>query len=167
MSKSYKPISSKYISTTGIMHNHTLLSTFLDNLFPVGSVVIRADNKNPNTLYGGTWSKIASGRCLWGASSDSELNTTVDSGLPNITGTIGLGWGDGSAITLIMNRTWSGALYAYNDGSESNFAGASVQHCYTYNNRLAFNAASSNSIYGAADFVRPPQYKVYFWRRTA
>lgn len=32
MSKCYKPINSKYISTTGITHNRTLLSTKLDSI---------------------------------------------------------------------------------------------------------------------------------------
>lgn len=31
MSKSYKPISSKYISTTGIVHNHSTLSNIIEN----------------------------------------------------------------------------------------------------------------------------------------
>ena len=135
-------------------------------LYPVGSVYISINNVNPATYWGGTWQKIGEGRTLMGASTDSQLGTTVDSGLPNITANI-------------YTRTTQ-----YN-GSEFIYAGGGVTHSrLTYggdvvtqtnnpsgNNNNYHNyqldASRVNSIYGSSNIVQPPAVYVYFWVRTA
>lgn len=143
-----------------------------DIIYPVGSVYISTTTTNPKDLFGGTWEKIATGRCLWGADNDNELGTTVNSGLPNITGSIDPRWSDSSGGGIMMAAQNNGALYNERPSSHgywwatataSGGAGVNTQ----YKTRISFNAKNSNSIYGNSTIVQPPAYKVYMWRRTA
>lgn len=47
-----------------------------NDIYPVGSIYMSVNNVNPTTLFGGTWEKIAGGRCLIGADSSYALGTT-------------------------------------------------------------------------------------------
>lgn len=47
-----------------------------NDIYPVGSIYMSVNNVNPATLFGGTWEKIAGGRCLIGADSSYALGTT-------------------------------------------------------------------------------------------
>lgn len=47
-----------------------------NDIYPVGSIYMSANNANPATLFGGTWEQIAGGRCLIGANSDYALGAT-------------------------------------------------------------------------------------------
>lgn len=148
------------------------LHSIVDIIYPVGSVYISTTTVDPKDLFGGTWEKIATGRTLWGASADSELNTTVNSGLPNITGTYDPRWSDSSGGGIIMATQNNGAMYTSRPSNHgywwaavttSGKAGVNTQ----YHTRLNFSAKNSNSIYGNSTIVQPPAYKVYMWRRTA
>ncbi len=50
--------------------DYRLLS--FSDVYPVGSIYMSVDDTNPATLFGGTWERIAGGRCLIGAD-DSYL----------------------------------------------------------------------------------------------
>ena len=148
------------------------IHSIVDIIYPVGSVYISTTTANPRDLFGGTWEQIATGRTLWGASSDNELNTTVNSGLPNITGTYDPRWKDSTGGGIIMAAQNSGAMYTsrpsnhgywWANTTSSGGAGSNTQ----YHTRLNFSAQRSNSIYGNSTIVQPPAYKVYMWRRTA
>lgn len=148
------------------------IHSIADVIYPVGSVYISTTTTNPQDLFGGTWEKIATGRTLWGASADNELNTTVNSGLPNITGTFDPRWSDKSGGGIMMAAQNSGAMYTSRPSdhgywwaatTSSGNAGVNTQ----YHTRLNFSAKNSNSIYGNSTIVQPPAYKVYMWRRTA
>lgn len=52
---------------------------------PVGSYFLTESSDDPNTLFGGTWTKIQ-GNCLWCSDSSHAAGTTIAAGLPNITG---------------------------------------------------------------------------------
>ncbi|MCI6944429.1 MAG: hypothetical protein MR755_03030, partial [Faecalibacterium sp.] len=54
--------------------------------YPVGSIYQSTDPTSPAALFGGSWEEIASERVLMGASSAHAVGTTVEAGLPNITG---------------------------------------------------------------------------------
>lgn len=42
-------------------------SSFVDMIYPVGSIYMSMNNTSPETLFGGTWEKLAGGRCLMNA----------------------------------------------------------------------------------------------------
>lgn len=51
--------------------------TFLDmdEIFPVDTILCRADNISPASFLGGTWQKIAEGQTIIGASAEFPLNS--------------------------------------------------------------------------------------------
>lgn len=125
---------------------------------------ISEDPTSPAALFGGTWQEIAQNRALMGASYAHAAGTTVEAGLPNITGSLietaadsspfrgskaGLSKSGALRFTEV-NTSWGG--YGGNNGS-------------TYN--IEFNASLSNPIYGASSTVQPAAYYVHIWRRVA
>ena len=42
-------------------------SSIVDIIYPVGSIYMSMNNTSPETLFGGTWEKLAGGRCLMNA----------------------------------------------------------------------------------------------------
>lgn len=127
---------------------------------PVGSLYLSLTEENPSiSLGGGTWVKVGSGKCLWGADSSHAVGTTISAGLPNITseikGTAGYGaiqcstpsFSGAISGTYLGNAAWSG----------------STNGCYN----IKFDASKSNSIYGASTTVQPPALAVNIWKRTA
>ena len=67
MAKSFKYKDNTYLDTKGIVHNRKLLA---DIIYPVGSIYISANNTNPSTYYGGTWTQIKN-RFLFATNSTS------------------------------------------------------------------------------------------------
>lgn len=50
--------------------NHRINSnndSIVDMIYPVGSIYMSMNDTNPETLFGGTWKKLAGGRCLMNA----------------------------------------------------------------------------------------------------
>lgn len=169
MAKSFKYKDNMYLDTKGIVHNKQILA---DILHPIGSVYISVTNVDPSTLFGGTWEKIGTNRVLMGSDSDANLGKTVDSGLPNITGSIDPRWVDSSGGGVMMYIQNNKALYTSRPSDHGYWwasvtatggAGQNLQ----YHTRINFDASKSNSIYGKSSIVQPPAVKVYFWKRTA
>lgn len=42
-------------------------SSIVDMIYPVGSIYMSMNDTSPETLFGGTWEKLAGGRCLMNA----------------------------------------------------------------------------------------------------
>jgi hypothetical protein len=136
------------------------VKTVLSTIYPVGSIYIGTQNTCPmaSLIAGSTWSLVAQNKALW-TGNGSNGNTTINAGLPNITGAYNhqclLNWNGG---------TESGALYTGSGGSSTQNAGGSDGG---NTQTIAFDASKSNSIYGASNTVQPPAYRVNVWRRTA
>lgn len=127
--------------------------------YPVGSIFQTVSSTSPAALFGGTWQEIAQNRVLMGASYAHVAGTTVEAGLPNITGRAGP---DEQAGFYNVNRPNAyGAFYG---------GGKSYDWCATgsqYPGRdLCFDASLSNSIYGRSATVQPAAYYVHIWRRV-
>lgn len=117
---------------------------------------ISVDSTSPAALFGGSWEEIASERVLMGASSTHAAGTTVEAGLPNITGT----------LSEVM-----GSFYAYPSGSGAfsvEGIGRSLENGSSGNyGNIFFDASKSNAIYGRSTTVQPAAYYVHIWHRVA
>lgn len=57
------------------------IKSFLDAVYPVGSIYMSVESTNPGTLFGGKWTAIAQGRCLVGVNtSDNDFKTPEKTG---------------------------------------------------------------------------------------
>ena len=136
-------------------------------LYPVGSVYISINNVNPATYWGGTWQKIGEGRTLMGATSDSQLGTTVNSGLPDIQASARM---RSSSYNTGQNIWSNGGTNAFTITGQGNSTTADVlgqTNPASKMTQIDFKASSYNSIYGSSSIVQPPAVYVYFWVRTA
>lgn len=136
----------------------TAVASLLGSVYPVGSLYIGTQSTCPMAalIPNSTWEIVATNRALWGGNG-SNANTTIEAGLPNITGSF-----DAGTFNGITNGTgaFSGASASYN---------WALRGTYTqgYGANYPFNASNSNSIYGKSSTVQPPAYRVNVWRRTA
>ena len=128
----------------------TLLAAPTSGAYPVGSIYQSTDSASPASLIGGTWEQIASERVLMGASSTHAAGSTVEAGLPNITGAF---------------RTRSGAPSGafYQDSVTADISSGSNRDTST----CRLDASRSSSVYGKSTTVQPAAYYVYIWHRVA
>ena len=128
--------------------------------YPVGSIYQSTDPTSPAALFGGTWEQIASERVLMGASSSHAAGSTVEAGLPNITGTANGG-------VLSMSTPSSDGAFGgkYYNTTTSHGGGDKGDWFSTYDR--TFDASKSNAIYGRSSTVQPAAYYVHIWRRVA
>ena len=140
------------------------LSFILDTLLPVGTVYMTENaNFDPNKTWGvGVWINTAIDRVLQGTNDRSKVGTTIDAGLPNITGKAnvsGYGWKD-------WNDTSQGSLAVSVDIVPNRSASGSTSGDYSWGDTLLhIDASRSNPIYGSSDTVQPPAELVFIWKR--
>lgn len=124
------------------------------------------DPTSPASFIGGTWERMED--CtIWGASDTHPAGTTVEAGLPNITGKFVAALRDG--FTNNSHTKITGAFYengtTTGEGSYNSIStGVGIP---SGGAPFGFDASRSNSIYGASDTVQPPAYCLYLWRRVA
>ena len=123
--------------------------------YPVGSIFQTVSTTSPAVLFGGTWQEIAQNRVLMGASYAHAAGTTVEAGLPNITGSF-------VADVKKGEHKVSGAFTA---GSEIATTGEYSNFSDVY--KFSLDASKSNAIYGRSATVQPAAYYVHIWRRVA
>lgn len=128
------------------------------------------DPTSPASFIGGTWERVEN--CtIWGASDAHPAGTTVEAGLPNITGyayTRGVDSDSSTKQSVIFDDGAGGAFSVLNDVSEyTSFYDILTKNGKNNSAKLSFNASTSNPIYGASDTVQPPAYCMYIWRRVA
>lgn len=124
---------------------------------PVGSIYLTIKDENPSTKFGGTWEKLPSSVCLQTADTTHGAGTTIDAGLPNITGSF---YGD--MVSRDTSVTGTGAFRF--GGGKGNFT---IGSTYNLNTGFTFDASRSSAIYGKSTTVQPPSYVLIAWRRTA
>lgn len=128
--------------------------------YPVGSIFQTVSTTSPAALFGGTWQEIAFNRVLMGAGSGHAAGTTVEAGLPNITGRAGP---DEQAGFYNVNRPNAYGAF-YGGGKSYDWAASGTS---TPGKDLCFDASRSNPIYGRSATVQPAAYYVHIWRRVA
>jgi len=130
------------------------MTSIVNLMYPVGSIFIGVTDSCPLATYAGTWELVSTGRVLWGSDSNHSAGSTIEPGLPNITGEIK------GCESNSSHQGSSGAFtHSSTGGGEQNGNGTWV----TFN----FNASRSSSIYGNSTTVQPPAYVVNMWQRTA
>jgi len=132
----------------------TTLNNTLKSLYPVGSIYIGTQSTCPlaTLISGSTWTKVAEDKVLQTSSSSHSANSTINAGLPNITGTFG--------PVATGGFTATGAFY--NQGT----ARGTIKEDGSADYTVGFQASRSSSIYGGSSTVQPPAYVVNVWRRT-
>ena len=138
--------------------------SLLDFIYPVGSIVIRYDHLDPNTLFGGTWERIEN-RFLW-ATTDGGIignlggestHTLTESELPSHTHTlIRPQWyqGDGTTESTVYT-TSTGSIY-----------GSTASTTPSYRTVKGVKGIEATGG-GKAHNNMPPYIQVSAWRRTA
>ena len=121
---------------------------------------VSEDPTSPAALFGGSWEEIASERVLMGASSTHAAGTTVEAGLPNITGD---SWLRPNNNTITENGPFYLTDLEKRNPPVGNFNGDSKIPSAT----VGFDASKSNAVYGRSSTVQPAAYYVHIWRRVA
>ena len=141
-----------------------VLAAVVERDHPVGSLYISENSTSPAELYGGTWERVED--CtIWGASDTHPAGTTVEAGLPNITGAAIFRPYDSQYNTSVIWKSTGAFSYKADNTENSESIAASVFG--TNNLTFYFDASRSNPIYGASTTVQPPAYCMYIWRRVA
>lgn len=123
--------------------------------YPVGSIFQTVSTTSPAALFGGTWQEIAQNRVLMGASYAHAAGTTVEAGLPNITGSF--------VANVRFNYNKTSGAFTVSNSAASTGADNSDAGIFTY----SLDASKSNAIYGRSATVQPAAYYVHIWRRVA
>lgn len=138
-----------------------------DTIYPIGSIYLSINNINPSTFLGGTWETVGAGRVLQGVDLNQTAGTTVEAGLPNITGTAKTN-STASFVTAsnvdFDTGAGTGALRAYISQTNNKYSYGSGSY---FGSNIGLDASASSSIYGNSDTVQPPAYLIYIWKRTA
>lgn len=146
-----------------LMNNNTIttaayITTVLSTLYPVGSLYLGTQSTCPliTLIPGSTWELVAQDRSLQGSSTNHAANTTINAGLPNITG------------SFVVDRvTVTNASNAFSNSTAASNLHGGGGGSGNYKNTISFSAQNSNNIYGNSSTVQPPAYVTNVWRRTA
>ena len=127
---------------------------------PVGSYFLTETEDDPNILFGGGWQKLTGRYVLQCSDANHKAGTTVEAGLPNITG--------------MLKDNASGS----NSGATDSFYTSPfrpntprVRFSDTDNilqfEEVYLDASRSSNIYGNSDTVQPPARIVNVWKRIS
>lgn len=134
--------------------------------YPVGSIFQTVSSTSPAALFGGTWQEIAQNRVLMGASYAHAAGTTVEAGLPNITGSLIETSNNGKTSPFRGNKNAISSIGAFAVTEVSSpYCGFAGYEGSAYD--ISFDASHSNPIYGRSYTVQPAAYYVHIWRRVA
>lgn len=135
-----------YYKATPLVAKH-----IVDAFYSVGSVMIRYDHADPNTMYPGTtWVRITN-RFLWGCDADGDVG--VVGGEKTVTLT-----------TAQMPSHTHGAVYSADASGTKNLPWLSTGVLGT-GDKLAYSTVATGG--SAAHNNMPPYIQVSIWRRTA
>lgn len=159
----YDAISTKDANTIyNITDDTNPTQALLEAIYPVGSIYIGTMAVCPMSALFGTWTLVSSGRVLQGSDANHTAGTTIEAGLPNITGKIGsvhsrcyMGKEEDLSGCFVKDSNSADSVYTGSYGKESGL------------NLIDFDASLSNSIYGNSNTVQQPAYVVNIWQRSA
>lgn len=134
------------------------IKSFLDAVYPVGSIYMSVKATNPGTLFGGTWAAIAQGRCLVGVGSNKDANNESKTFTVRQTG------GEYNH-TLVLNEI---PKHNHSGRTANGWGSLDWGYNFTYTNTAAWNGDGTESVGGGQKHNNiPPYLAVYMWERTA
>lgn len=134
---------------------------------PIGSYFITETDDDPNVIFGGGWQKLPGMYVLQSADDKHAAGTTVEAGLPEISGGFqGVNWSENDD-TLYTNDVYGGFTQAKEicNGERINPIwdnGSGVRRV-----KVALSASKSNPIYGKSNTVQPPARFANVWKRVS
>ena len=150
----------------------------LDYIYPVGSIYMSANNVNPGTFLGGTWTQItdkfllaAGSKYTAGSVGGSATKTISTANLPNYTLY--------SASHTHTQAAHNHGIPGYNQANGSGSGISKEDATSTVNNNWAYSTTSATPTIngttitvtsggsGTAMDIMPPYEVVYTWKRTA
>jgi hypothetical protein len=146
------------------------LSNLMNIVYPIGSVLFSIDSINPQSRFGGTWTRIANGRFIVGAGTGDDGIQTKEFNTGNNTGE----YEHPLTTTEMPNHTHSLAVdgeqfYITNDGNSS---GPTTFGRFradgpgsNKDGRYCSELPSTGD--GQAHNNTPPGFGLYVWQRTA
>ena len=148
------------------------LSFILDTLLPVGTIYMTENaNFDPNKTWGvGVWVKTAINRVLQGTDDKNKVGTTIEAGLPNISGAFNID--DNNVVGLeteenvTVEEAWGAFSLNKTTHTQQLYNGAPSATWY-HDREISFNASKSNPIYGSSSTVQPPAELVFIWKRIS
>lgn len=138
--------------------------TLVDFFYPIGTYYKTDDpNFNPNVSWGGTWVLEDEGRFLQATKVASKAGTTVEAGLPNITGDVGVQgyYGEPNSGAGLTGR----GAFAQNSEQVRLKDITNSTGWVNGGSGVSLDASRSSSIYGNSDTVQPKSKLVYVWHR--
>ena len=131
----------------------------LEALYPIGSLYLGTQDTCPlETLGIGTWTKLNSGRLLQISDDSHTADTTIEAGLPNITGRVAqFRYG-----SIIVGGTGAFEGVEHSEAQTISVSASTNREL----NTISLDASRSSSIYGKSNTVQPPAYVINVWKRT-
>ena len=134
------------------------IKSFLDAIYPVGSIYMSVKSTNPGTLFGGTWVAIAQGRCLIGVGTNKDANNESKTFTVRQTG------GEYNH-KLTVNEM---PEHRHDTRTANGWGSLDWGYNFTYTNTAAWNGDGTINIGGNQSHNNmPPYFGVYMWERTA
>lgn len=155
--------------------------------FPIGYIYISTSSKNPGTVFGGVWQKIADGRCLLSVNKSRDSgetggtktetlsidqipahqHTATTNNAGNHSHTFAIksnsdelqGGYSGRAIGSTSGMWYGGRIGFINTGLTSNTSSMSTTHKHTTTTSSAGGGEAHNNL--------QPYYTAYIWTRVA
>ena len=151
-------------------------SQLCQQLYPIGSIYTTINaNFDPNTSFGGTWQKIASGKCLFGADNIHLAGNEIQAGLPNVQAQVSINnlstsIGGSHSHKILKADLTTGSIVDPGKGlgiSQTKIDSSVYNgHVHTINGTGTITIENTG-LYGMSDTVQPPAIAVIFWQRTA
>ena len=151
-------------------------SQLCQQLYPIGSIYTTINaNFDPNTSFGGTWQKIASGKCLFGADNIHLAGNEIQAGLPNVQAQVSINnlstsIGGSHSHKILKADLTVGSIVDPGKGlgiSQTKVDSSVYNgHVHTINGTGTITIENTG-LYGMSDTVQPPAIAVIFWQRTA